>query len=153
MNLGFIALLFPGARVIHCVRDPLDTMLSCFFQLFGRPHPYSHDLVALGTHYRHYQRLMTHWREVLDLDMLTVRYEDLVADQETVSRRMVAFLGLDWDPACLRFHTTRRSVNTASYDQVRQPMYTRSVARWRHYERHLGPLREALAGEPGMPSP
>jgi len=144
-HLGLIALLFPEARIIHCMRDPLDTCLSCFFQQFAEGQYFTYDLESLGGYYRQYLRLMQHWRRVLlDTDMLEVRYEDLVADQEGVSRKMVEFCELQWDERCLRFHETRRLTATASYDQVRQPMYNRSVERWRHYERHLEPLRRAL---------
>ncbi|HKJ22507.1 MAG TPA: sulfotransferase, partial [Gammaproteobacteria bacterium] len=144
LNLGLIAMLFPEARIIHCVRDPMDTCLSCYFQNFAEGHPYTYDLAHLGFYYRQYQRLMAHWRKVLTLPMMEVRYEDLVGDQEGVSRALVAFCGLEWDDRCLRFHETRRVVATASYDQVRQPLYSRSKERWRHYKDHLEPLRRAL---------
>lgn len=145
LHLGLIRLLFPEARVIHCVRDPLDTCLSCYFQNFDERLPYTYNLRQLGAYYAHYRRLMDHWRSVLDGPFLELQYEDLVADQEGVSRTLVEFCGLEWDPRCLRFYETRRAVATASYDQVRRPLYNSSVGRWRHYERHLGPLREALA--------
>jgi len=144
MNLGLIAMILPGVRVIHCVRDPLDTCLSIYFQHFNFTHGYATDLRNLGLRYRDYQRLMAHWCAVLDLPILEVRYADLVTDSERVSREMVAFVGLPWDDRCRNFHETHRKVATASYDQVRQPIYTSSLARWRHYEAHLGPLREAL---------
>ena len=146
LHLGLIALLFPKARVIHCVRDPLDTCLSCYFQHFADANPYAYDLGHLGAYYRQYERLMRHWQAVLDISMLEVRYEDLVADLEGVSRAMVDFCGLEWDERCLQFYDTRRIVTTASYDQVRRPLYRQSVGRWRHYEDHLGPLKEALVG-------
>jgi tetratricopeptide (TPR) repeat protein len=144
LRLGLIALLFPRARIIHCHRDPLDTCLSCFFQDFGRNQPLFADLRKLGTVYRQYQRLMAHWRRVLHIRMLDVRYEELVENQERESRRLIEFCGLSWDDRCLAFHRTRRAVNTASFWQVRQPIYTSSIGRWRHYEHHLAPLKEAL---------
>ncbi|UFP93449.1 tetratricopeptide repeat protein [Gloeobacter morelensis] len=144
LHLGFIALLFPGARIIHCLRDPLDTCLSCHFQNFGLRHPYSGDLAHLGFYYRQYERLMAHWRSVLPLPMLEVSYEALVADPQTISRALVAFCGLEWEESCLRFWESERFVNTASYDQVRRPVYDSSVGRTRHYAAHLGPLRAAL---------
>jgi tetratricopeptide (TPR) repeat protein len=144
VHLGLITLLFPQARIIHCVRDPLDTCLSCYFQDFDERLPFSYDLSNLGSYYGEYLRLMEHWRGVLDSPWLEVRYEDLVANQEDVSRAMVEFCGLPWDDRCLRFFETQRLVLTASYDQVRQPMYSRSVGRWRHYRRQLEPLRQAL---------
>ena len=142
--LGLIELLFPEARVIHCLRDPLDTCLSCYFQDFSRTHAYSYDLAHLGAYYRDYRRMMAHWRSVLKIPVMDVSYEDLVADQKTVSRQLIEFCNLEWDEACLNFHETGRFVATASYDQVRRPLYRKSVARWKNYEKHLGPLIEAL---------
>lgn len=144
IHLGLLAMLVPGARVIHCLRDPVDTCLSCFFQDFNDPHPYAADLARLGRHYRAYRDLMDHWARLAPLPMLTVRYEDLVADPEAGSREMVAFCGLEWDPRCLEFHRSRRPVPTASRFQVQRPVYGTSVARWRRYAPHLGPLLDAL---------
>ncbi len=144
LRLGLIALLFPRARIIHCRRDPLDTGLSCFFQNFGRNQPLFADLRKLGTVYRQYERLMAHWWKVLHIRTLDVRYEDLVANQVRESGRLIEFCGLPWDDRCLAFHRTQRAVNTASFWQVRQPIYTSSIGRWRHYERYLTPLKEAL---------
>jgi tetratricopeptide (TPR) repeat protein len=144
LYLGLISQLLPKARIIHSVRDPLDTCLSCFFQNFRRGNFDTFNLDGIGVYYTQYYRLMQHWRETLDVPVMDLQYEDLVADLETWSRKLVDFVGLEWDPACLRFYDTKRVVNTASYDQVRQPIYTRSVGRWRNYERHLGPLKQAL---------
>lgn len=145
LHLGFISLLFPGARVIHCVRDPLDTCLSCYFQNFRSGNFHSFDLQNVGGFYVQYQRLMRHWQDVLDIPILEVRYEEHVAEPEKVCREMLDFLGLDWDSRCLEFHESKRVVRTASREQVREPIYTRSAGRWRNYERHLGPLKEALS--------
>lgn len=144
MYLGFIEQAFPGARIIHCRRDPLDTCLSGYFQNFGGAQTYMNDLGDLGFVYRCYLRMMAHWRQVLTLPILEVQYEELVMRPQMVIRDLVDFCGLPWNERCLSFHSSERYVNTASYDQVRQPMYTRSVGRWKHYERHLWPLREAL---------
>jgi hypothetical protein len=144
LHLGFIAQLFPRARIVHCRREPLDSCLSCFFQRFSRGNLQTYRLEHLGAYWRQYARLMAHWHAVLDLPILDLDYEALVADIEGQSRLLVAFLGLEWDPRCLRFHESRRIVNTASFDQVREPVYSRSVGRWRHYAAHLGPLRAAL---------
>jgi hypothetical protein len=144
LHLGLISQLYPGARVIHCRRDPLDTCLSGYFQNFRRGSFQTYDLDHLGRYFVQYQRLMDHWREVLDIRVLDVAYEDVVADLEGQSRRLVDFVGLAWDENCLRFYDSDRPVFTASHDQVRQPIYSRSVGRWRHYERHLGPLIVAL---------
>ena len=142
--LGLIEKAFPGARIIHCRRDPRDTCLSIFFQNFNEGHPYAHDLFTIGTHYHQYRRLMDHWRNVLSLPMLEISYEALVREPEATIRGLLEFCGLPWHDACLAFHESRRRVNTASYDQVRRPLYTRSVDRWRHYEAHLAPLLEGL---------
>jgi hypothetical protein len=99
----------------------------------------------LGVYYRQYRRLMNHWRTVLDISMMEVKYEELVADQEGISRAMVEFCGLNWDDRCLQFYDTKRVVGTASYDQVRRPIYRRSLSRWKNYESYLGPLKDALA--------
>jgi len=144
LHLGLIALLFPKARIIHCTRDPRDTCLSIFFQNFSASHSYAADLQHLGTYYHQYQRLMDHWKTILDLPLLEIRYENMVKNQEAVSRELVAFAGLEWDERCLRFHETGRYTTTASYDQVRQPIYSHSIGRWRNYERHLEPLLDAL---------
>ncbi len=144
LRLAFIALIFPKARVIHCRRDALDTCLSCFFQFFDRGQEFTYDLADLGLYYRQYERLMRHWREVLPLDMIDVSYEKLVADQEKESRRLIDFCGLDWDPDCLAYHRSGRSVRSASVWQVRQPIYRTSLERWRAYDKYLGPLKNAL---------
>ncbi len=143
-HLGLIATLFPSARVILCRRDPRDTCLSCFFQRFSSGNLFSFDLAECGRHHVQTDRLIAHWLKALPLRMLEVQYEDLVADLEGQSRRIISFLGLPWNAACLEFHRTERAVKTASAWQVRQPIYTRSVGRWRNYERHLEPLFESL---------
>lgn len=148
-HLGVIVTLFPRSRIIHCRRDPVDTCLSCFFQNFANPYPYTHDLAHLGLYYREYERLMAHWARVLPAPILELQYEDLIADQEQWSRRMIEFCGLEWDDRCLRFAETQRPVRTASALQVRKPIYKSSMGRWRRYEQHLEPLLEALKATPG----
>jgi tetratricopeptide (TPR) repeat protein len=143
-HLGLIALLLPKARVIHCRRDPLDTCLSCYFQRFKHGHNYSNDLGNLGFYYRAYERLMEHWRTALPIPILEVDYESVVTDQEKVTRRLTDFCELEWDEGCLQFHQARRTVETASNWQVRQPIYRSAVNRWQNYAAHLGPLHEAL---------
>ncbi len=145
LGLGLIATLLPRARIVHCRRDPMDTCLSCFFRDFTTSFTFKYDLRDLGLYYREYERLMAHWRRVLPLPIFELQYEELTAAPEAVSRRLVAFCGLDWDERCLRFHETERPVRTASTAQVRQPMYQSAVGRWRRYEKHLGPLMAALA--------
>ncbi len=146
-HLGLIWMLFPHARIIHCRRDPLDTCLSCFTTMLPAAHSYSHDLRNLGLFYREHDRLMKHWRTTLDLRLLEVRYEDVVADPEPQTRRLLDFCGLPWDDACLRFHESRRVALTASIDQVRRPIYRTSVSRAARFGARLDPLRRALAGE------
>ena len=147
-RLGLIALLFPRAQLIHCIRDPLDTCLSGFFQDFGPRNAFTCDLEHIGCYYRDYKRMMAHWHAVLPIPILDVPYEELVGDQEGWSRKLVDFVGLPWDQSCLAFYETKRPVFTASLWQVRQPIYTSSVGRWRHYAKHLGPLFQALGIEP-----
>lgn len=144
LRLGFIALLFPHARVVYCRRDAMDNCLSCFFQLFHEGLVFTYDQEHLGHVYRLHERVMAHWADTLPLDMLTVDYEKLVADQEAESRRLIEFAGLPWNDRCLLFHETKRDVQTASTWQVRQPMYQSSVERWRSYEPWLQPLRKSL---------
>jgi len=146
LNLGLIWMLYPGARVIHCVRDPLDTCLSNYFQDFASPpaQAFSYSIDGLAHYYGLYRRMMRHWKNVLDTPILDVVYEQMVDDQDAQSRRIIEFLGLEWDDACLSFHKAERPVVTLSAEQVRQPMYRSSRHRYRNYERHIGPLREAL---------
>lgn len=152
-HLGFIAMLFPGARIIHCTRDPLDTCLSNYFQRFFADYAYSFDLRNIGHFYGEYARLMAHWREALPVQMIELRYEDMVADTEGVARATLRSLGLDWDERCLSPHTNPYAVDTASNWQVRQPIYGQSVQRWRHYEKHLTPLIEMLQLTQGHSGP
>lgn len=146
LHLGIIALLFPMARVIHCVRDPLDTCLSCYFQEFTGEHPYAYDLADLGAYYRQYQRLMIHWDEILDMPIFELRYEDLVRDPDKLGQAMVEFCGLKWDKRSLEFYKGGHLAATASFQQVRQPIHAGAVGRWRHYADYLEPLQRALAG-------
>ncbi len=142
--LGLVALLLPRARVIHMRRNPLDNCFSIYANMFSATHAYADDLATLGRYYRAYAALMQYWQRVLPGMILDVQYEDLVADQEAVTRRMLDFIGLEWHPACLEFFANARSVSTISRWQVRQPIYKSSIERWRPYERHLGPLIDAL---------
>jgi hypothetical protein len=142
--LGLIAMAFPKARIIHCRRNPLDTCLSCYFEDFYENLSYRVRLESLGHYYRQYVRIMDHWNAVLDVPMLEIHYEDTVEDLEKQARRVVEFCGLAWDANCLSFHRNPRVIRSPSRWQVRQPIYSSSVARWRRYEHHLAPLRQAL---------
>jgi tetratricopeptide (TPR) repeat protein len=146
---GLIHLAVPNATIIHTIRDPVDTCLSCFSKLFAAEQNHTYDLGELGRYYQRYERLMGHWRAVLPAGrILDVRYEDVVADLEGQARRIIAHCGLPWHDRCLSFHETDRPVRTASATQVRQPIYTSAVGRWRVYEEQLGPLLRALEIEP-----
>jgi tetratricopeptide (TPR) repeat protein len=143
---GLIHLALPNAVIIHAMRDPIDTCLSCFSTLFSGGQEYTYDIAELGRYYRHYRALMAHWRSVLPPGRIVdVRYEDLVSDVEGVARRLVGHCGLAWDPRCLDFHRTERVVRTASATQVRRPIYQSSVGRWRKYQEFLGPLTDEIA--------
>jgi hypothetical protein len=142
---GLIHLTLPNAAIIHTIRDPVDTCVSCFSKLFTEEQNHTYDLAELGRYHRHYQSLMAHWHRVLPPGrILDVRYEDVVADLEGTARRIVAHCGLEWSPRCLDFHRTERPVRTASAVQVRQPLYASAVGRWRVYEPFLGPLLAEL---------
>jgi hypothetical protein len=146
-HLGLIALMLPGARIVHCRRHALDTALSCFMHDFSGPElAFASRLDDIALYYGAYRELMDHWREALDLRMIEVDYESLVCDLEGQARRLVEFLGLDWDARCLRFDELERTVNTASQSQVRRPLYATAVERHRHYALELAPLAAALAG-------
>lgn len=144
MFLGPISQLFPAARIINCRRDPRDICLSNYTIEFIAGHAYAYDLESLAHAYENYRNLMEHWKAVLALPILDVRYEDLIADPRAWVAKVLEFCGLDWEDACLDFHKSDRQVVTASYDQVRTPLYTTSVARWKHYERHLEPVSRIL---------
>lgn len=147
-HLGLIHLMLPNAKIIHIVRDPMDSCFSCYATLFSKGVYYSYDQSALGRHYRFYREMMQHWKTVLPAGrFLDVRYEDIVADPEHETRRMLDYLDLPWDPACLRFHETQRVVSTASVVQVRQPIYTQAIARWKRFEKHLTTLRDIVQPE------
>lgn len=145
LHLGLIHILFPNAKIIHCRREPRDTCISMFCQYFPSGVPYSYDLYKLGVFYSQYERTMEHWRKVLPGDtLIEIEYEKLVDNQESESRRLLDFLGLDWHDGCLEFYKQRRSVNTASDTQVIQPLYSSSIGRWKHYRRHLQPLEDGF---------
>ena len=143
---GLIHLALPSAFIIHTVRDPIDTCVSCFSKLFNdEALNYTYDLAELGRYYRHYQALMAHWHKVLPPGrILNVQYEDIVGDLEGQVRRIIEYCGLDWDPRCLNFHLTERPVRTFSTTQVRKPIYNTAVGRWRAYEQSLKPLLTEL---------
>jgi tetratricopeptide (TPR) repeat protein len=146
LAVGLIHLMLPNAKIIHVKRNPVDTCISCFTNVFaGKSIKFSYDLAELGKFYAEYIGIMEHWRNVLPIgSFLEIQYEDLVQDTEGESRRLIEYCGLEWNDACLDFHKNDRSVRTASVTQVRQPIYRSSMERWRRYEQHLGPLLEIL---------
>jgi tetratricopeptide (TPR) repeat protein len=147
LHLGVIATLFPKARIIHCRRDPLDVCLSCYFQNFNDLN-FSWDLEDIAAYYVSYARLMDHWLKVLPLRIHDVHYEELVNDQDALTRALLKFCGVEWNDRCLSFFDTRRVVRTASSVQVRKPVSKGSIGRWKKYQSHLGPLIKALGLTP-----
>ncbi|MFT3757941.1 sulfotransferase [Thauera sp.] len=143
--LGLIHLALPHAKIIHAMRDPMDSCFSCFSRLFNDTMAFAYDQGTLGRYYVRYMTLMRHWRRVLPAGtILDLPYEEMVADTEGQARRVLEFAGLPWDDRCLRFHENQRLVKTASVAQVRRPIYTSSLARWKHFARHLRPLFEIV---------
>jgi len=147
MYLGLLALLFPNAAFIHCRRDLRDVAISCWMTNF-RSIRWANDPEHIGRRFAQYLRLMDHWRAVLPAPVCELDYEETINDLEAVARRVIAACGLDWEPSCLDFHTNRRPVRTASLTQVRQPVYRKSLDRWRNYDQSLSQLLAALPPEP-----
>jgi hypothetical protein len=146
-NFGYIALIhlaLPNAKVIDARRHPLDCGWSCFKSRFPSGQPFAHRLADIGKHYANYARLMAHFDRVLPGRIHRVIYEDLIANPEMEVRRLLDYLGLPFEEACLRFHENKRAANTLSSTQVRVPLYKTGVAQWQSYEPWLGPLKTAL---------
>lgn len=139
MYIGLLSIMFPRAAFIHCKRDLRDIAVSCWMTDF-RSIRWSNDLNSIAGRFQQYHRVMSHWKQVLPLPILEVNYEETVTDLEGTARRMIEACGLAWEPACLDFHRTERPIRTASVMQVRQPVYQRSVARWKNYEPDLAEL-------------
>jgi tetratricopeptide (TPR) repeat protein len=142
--LGFIQLLFPEARVIHCHRNPFDTCLSIYFHNFGSIHSYSHDLKSIANYYFAYQGIMSHWKNTLDLKIMDVKYEDLVSDMGQTVKNMIEYLDLEWDDNCMEYYKNKRTINTFSREQIRKPIYASSIDRWKNYKNHIAPLESVL---------
>lgn len=142
--LGIIALAMPNAKIIHCRRNPMDTCLSCWTKNFNDAHGYNRSLEDLGKYYCGYVDLMDHWRKTLPIQILDIDYEAYTTDLESTARKIVDFVGLEWDERCLNFYEVERPVRTASVWQVRQPIYKTSVERWRNYMPYLQPLLDVL---------
>ena len=144
-HAGFIQLILPNAKIIDARRNPLDTCVGNYRQLFAQGKKQTYDLQELGEHYLQYIRMMDHWDEVLPGRLLHVQYEDVVGDLESQVRRILEYCGLPWEDACLNFFESDRAVNTASAEQVREPIYKDAVGYWKHYKSHLDELLEVLA--------
>ena len=143
-SIGLIQLILPNAKIINARRHPLDSCMGSFKQLFFKGQAFTYDLVEIGEYYLEYQRLMDHWHDLLPGKILDIQYEEMVMDQEAQTRRLIDFCELPWDDGCLRFYETDRAVNTASSEQVRQPIYSKSLNSWRRFEDELQPLIEVL---------
>jgi hypothetical protein len=141
---GLIRRALPRARIVALMREPMDSCYAMYKTLFTGAYPFTYALDDLGRYYQAWQRLMHHWRSILGAALLVVSYEELVTDQEAVTRRIVAHCGLPWQAECLAFHTRPGAVATASAVQVRRPMYSTSVGKWRHYQEQLQPLARYL---------
>ena len=144
LYIGLIAKALPNARIVHVVREPIDSCFASYKQLFADAYYHSYDQCEMACHHIRYRRLMEHWRTVLPGRFVDVAYEDVVGDFEAEARRIIQHLGLAWEDACLQFHTNAAAVTTASAVQVRRPVHQRSVARWRCYEKQLQPMIETL---------
>nr|WP_281500858.1 tetratricopeptide repeat-containing sulfotransferase family protein [Kordiimonas marina] len=147
LYVGLIKSLFPRARIIHTRRNVLDNCLSVYFLHLGASMGYATDLLDTGHYWREQERLMDHWKSLFEDTITSFDYDAFVKAPESELRPLLGFLGLDWDDKCLSFHTLQNVVKTASYWQVRQPLYKSSSGRWHNYERHLGPLRKILGVE------
>jgi len=144
--VGLIHLMLPQAKIIHAMRDPMDSCFSCYSRLFNESNlSFTYDLGTLGRYYARYIRLMRHWHAVLPPGtILDMPYESMVGDTETQARRLLSYLDLPWDARCLAFHENQRRVKTASVAQVRKPIYRTSLARWQRFASHLEPLQDLV---------
>lgn len=142
LNLGLIAMMFPNAKIIHARRDPIDTCLSCFTNRFNDLEhlSFTFDQEDVAFYYNEYRRLMAHWRKVLPIEIYDVQYEEILDNQEDITRRMLKYMGLEWEDQCLKFYENSRGVKTASLHQVRQPIYKSSSGKWKKFGKHLGPM-------------
>lgn len=149
MHLGFIVCMFPNVKIVQCSRAALDTLLSCYFQDFTEGNSFSYDLESCAWFYRAYESLMHHWKNELDIPVYDLQYEKIVSDPEKEISRLLRYCGLEYEETCLNFHQKKQIVHTASYQQVRKPIYNSSVGRWKNYEKHLGSLIQFLKGDLG----
>ena len=141
--LGWINLMFPNARVIHCRRDLRDIALSCFQTCFGSIR-WANNWQDIARRFTDYLRVVKHWESIEGIEWLDFPYEKVTEDTEGYARKLIDYVGLDWEPDCLNFHETKRQVRTASLSQVREPIYKTSVAKWKNYEREMAPFIEEM---------
>ena len=143
-NIGFLKMILPNAKIINAQRNPLDSSISSYKQLFYMGQSWSYDLFEIGEYYLEYQRMIDHWHELFPGEILDLKYETLINNQQSETERLLEYCGLEWQDECLEFYKTKRSINTASSEQVRQPMYSGSIDAWKNYENHIGILSETL---------
>ena len=148
LHLGLLHRALPGARIVHATRGTLDNIFACFKVMFTTNIPFTYDLDEIAEVLEQSYRLMDHWKSIMPGAIHEVKYEDFVGDLEGESRKLLGFLGCEWEPGCAEFHTTKRQVNSASATQVRQPLYQSSVGAWKRYEKHLAPLAARLGESP-----
>ena len=145
LDIGLIQLILPNATIIDARRHPMAACFSCYKQLFASSNAFTCDLENLGRYFVNYSRLMDHWNIALPGKILRVQYEDVIHETENQVKQILDHCGLPFEDSCLLFFETKRNVRTHSAEQVRQPIYTEGIDFWRRYEKHLGPLKKALA--------
>ena len=143
-HIGFIKTILPNAKIINAKRHPLDSCVSSFKQLFYKGQSWSYDLFEIGEYYLEYERMMDHWHSLYPGEIYDIQYENIVNNQEDESRALIEYCGLDWEDSCLKFYENKRSVNTASSEQVRQPIYKGAMYAWKNYESEIGALKDIL---------
>ena len=144
--IGYIKIIFPNAKIIYCKRDPIDNCFSMYAHKFvDMAHGYSYNQEVLGRYYKLHCDLMDHWFSIFGNDIFTLDHEKLIDDQEAVSKNLIKYCGLEWEDSCLEFYKTKRQVQTASNEQVRQPINKKSIAAWKKYEKYIGPLIKSLS--------
>ena len=144
--IGYIKIIFPNAKIIYCKRDPIDNCFSMYAHKFvDMAHGYSYNQEVLGRYYKLHCDLMDHWFSIFGNDIFTLDHEKLIDDQETISENLIKYCGLEWEDSCLEFYKTKRQVQTASNEQVRQPINKKSLAAWKNYEEFIEPLIQSLS--------
>jgi len=143
-HIGFLKMILPNAKIINAQRNPLDSCISSYKQLFYKGQSWSYDLFEIGEYYLEYQRMMDHWHQVIPGEILDLKYDNLINNQQHETERLLNYCGLEWEEGCLKFYETKRSINTASSEQVRQPIYKGAMNAWKNYESHIEPLIETL---------